>query len=153
MPEISRIRVDVQTASETPAKTTSRIYLGFGGREFRLRTQSSPGNDFAPGARQDFYLGADPNVAQPERNDPREPRLPATALDGEVYLRLHPAGDHRDWVIERARVHVFSGAQELAVYDTPALRDANSPLKHKIWLGDDSGHIYHLERQGAPGGD
>ncbi|WP_413098192.1 hypothetical protein [Streptomyces sp. Inha503] len=151
MYSITSIKAEVYTAAESAPTTTSLVFLGFGGREFRLDTASD--GDFTGPVNTVFILGGPgANVLNPQRNDPTRPQITTRDLERPVYLRLGPAGAAPEWVLEYAKVTAYGPSNEpLATWNTPALRDNTEPKTRKIWLGDPYGLIYYLTRDaGSP---
>ncbi|MDT0268562.1 hypothetical protein RM844_19940 [Streptomyces sp. DSM 44915] len=149
---ITRVQVEILTARESGQPTTGAVFLGFGGREFRLTTGDPA--DFQGNTTRKFELGGpEANVANAARNDPTRPQLTTKDLNRPVYLRFEPRGGQPEWVLEYALVRAFGPSGErLDIWNTPALQDDTEPKTHKIWLGEDAGLIYYLTHaSSAPG--
>lgn len=134
---ISRIDVKIITGDRPDAETNGGVYLGIGGREFRLATA---GNDFARNSRQLFTLGEDANINHAADNDPRT----SYALHTEelshfpVYIRFAPNDQHDQWNLEAVEVHV-NPARGAGERDYDALHGAEH-----LWLGPASGLYCYL---------
>lgn len=137
---VRTVSVWLQTADETSAGTSSRVYLGLAGREFRL--SRGDGNNFYRGANVTFTLGEEGNINEPDGNDPGKPRRDVGDLMRfPVYIRLEPdsADPEPGWLVERARVTV----NECFVFDDLSLRDVGED--RRIWLSDTTGKVLHLK--------
>src|SRR3954451_15060131 len=98
MPQVTGILCQVITGNVDGGGTDGRVYLGLGGREFRL---DSGANDFGRGSWREFVMGLGPVQPEPpstqvrvlnsEQNDPRV-GLPIRRLDTPVYIRFEPVG-------------------------------------------------------------
>lgn len=138
--QVRRIVVDITTSYATGAGTKADVYLGAGGREFRLRVDKS---DFDRGGELSYQLGEDANVRDPDRNDPRT-GLPLTVTDivsHPVYIRMVPKNERDDWNVENVKVRVLHDIDRRAVRYT-----ALDGPSHNVWLGLQSGTTLHLKR-------
>jgi hypothetical protein len=145
MARISGVLCQVITGNVAGAGTDGRVYLGLGGREFRL---DSSADDFEKHSWREYVLGAAPDerelrpprigIRNPERNDPRQ-GLP---LDSDnlnrapVYLRFEPLGAADDWDLAFAAALVYA-EQFITAYTLPA-------DFHNLWLGHAAGKIVYL---------
>jgi hypothetical protein len=145
MARISGILCPVITANVAGAGTDGRVYLGLGGREFRL---DSSADDFEKHSWREYVLGAAPNdrdlqpqqvrVKNPERNDPRQGfPLDSDALNSApVYLRFEPLGAGDDWDLAFVAALVYGG-QFITAYTVP-------DDFHNLWLGHAAGKVVYL---------
>jgi hypothetical protein len=134
--------VDVQviTADEDSADTRGRVFLGLGGREFRL---AEGGDEFDRGVTTTFKLGEESNVAISAQNDPRAPQLTLADLARyPLYVRLEEAGPEPQWLLERVTVTVNPGTATATEFDN--LHLVGLEAGHKIWLGAEQGRVLHL---------
>lgn len=136
---IQKIVVDLTTTFSEGASTRGAVYLGLGGREFRL--DMAQHDDFEEGDDVTYVFGEESNVLFPERNDPRL-GLPLSLEDVSrhpVYVRLEPQKKKDDWEMATVRVRVSArdGKVEFA-----ALQGGSD----RLWLGSQSGTILHLRR-------
>ena len=134
---IQKITVELTTTFAKGASTRGAVFLGFGGREFRLDIADH--DDFEEGDDTVYVLGEGGNVMFPERNDPRA-GLPLSLGDSThfpVYVRLQPHAKQDDWELASVRVRVAAsgGSLEFAVLQGGTER---------LWLGNESGTILHL---------
>jgi len=143
MANVTRITCIINTHADagSGAGTDAAVFLGMGGREFRLDVQ---GPDFERDAVGDQYtLGDGANIRRPQENDPRQPSvLKTTTLDGfPVYFRYAPQDSSDHWRLGGAVVFVYRGDEQLAnayVADVPA--------ESGIVLGRNAGEILHLRK-------
>ena len=137
---LRRIVVDVVTSHAPRAGTTGQVFLGLGGREFRLSVAGVKA--FEQGAESTFQLGDDANVEYPERNDPRlgDPLTVADVLGIPAYIRLDTHHDRDDWNVSSVAVRVHSQGERRAirfsVLDKPG---------QDLWLGIESGTKLYLQ--------
>lgn len=138
---IRKIVVDVVTSFATGAGTRAPVFLGLGGREFRLTVEES--SDFERGGEMSYQCGEDANVAFPDRNDPRTgvPLCVGNLLAHPVYLRLEARSERDDWNVEAVAVRVMIATERRA------LRYCALEGPHEsIWLGVQSGTTLQLHR-------
>lgn len=132
MSTIQRIDVNIRTGDFENAGTDDRVYLGIGGREFRL---DSSKNDFERGAGDVFVIGSNSNLKNKTRNDCRDPAIDSDDLDlFPVYIR----SEGEDWNITFANVEVAGTGFGIIQRDKG------------LWLGEGYGYIRYL-RQGRFG--
>jgi hypothetical protein len=152
MARISGIVCQIVTGNVDGAGTDGRVYLGIGGREFRL---DSTADDYEKHSWREYVLGAAPtepapaaprtSVKNPERNDPRQ----GLVLDSEhlgrtpTYLRFEPQTAGDDWDLAFAAALVY-GEKFLTAYALPA-------DFHNLWLGQATGKIVHLTQEWRQG--
>jgi hypothetical protein len=145
MSSISGILCQIITGNVDGAGTDGRVYLGLGGREFRLDPTA---DDYEKHSWREYILGAAPNEPQlaspqirvkyPDRNDPRQ-GLP---LDTDnlnrtpAYLRFEPQGASDDWDLAFAAALVY-GERFITAYTLPA-------DFHNLWLGQATGKVVYL---------
>ncbi|GAB2672239.1 hypothetical protein [Thalassiella azotivora] len=136
MPDISTIRVTLQTMRANGAGTDGDVYLGIGGREFYLDTSA---DDFESGSSRTYVLGAGGNTLHPQLNDPRSPRLRTEDLQRfPVYVRFHPKGRDDNWFLQRATVNLNDDI--VPAYDSAETMS----IRGGVWLGARAGQAYHL---------
>lgn len=95
---VSKITATINTGG---TGTNDRIYLGIGGREFRLDTSN---DDFTTNSQFSFILGAGANVENASLNNPTSPQL--TELDiltNHIYIRKEDTGN---WTMASASVSI-----------------------------------------------
>lgn len=156
MATITGLLCGILTAGIPGAGTDGRVYLGIGGREFRL---ASTAPDFEPGSGLIYILGKSPDEPNPpppqirvlngERNDPflgmvtdaggRTVPGPPQLFRSPVYIRFEPLGDapDDDWALIRQFVNVYTGQGQFLI----AFHRVNFEL---LWLGNRYGKILFL---------
>ncbi|GAA1672349.1 hypothetical protein [Microbacterium lacus] len=153
MTAITGILVQIITGDMENAGTDGRVYLGLGGREFRLDSRA---NDFERGSWREYILGRGPKepdlpspqirVEWPGFNDPRIGFVLDTAfLDkSPVYLRFEPVGEDPNWNLKTVFVLVYVGQSSFYGYfTTPAGFD-------NLWMGHPMGKIVYLTSSWRP---
>jgi hypothetical protein len=146
MPEmIKQIRAEIQTATQERAsrtvdwnpatQSTSEVYLGIAGREFRCNTDQA---DFEAGKIDIFLFGGDANVTDANINDPQNIAL-AAVMANPVYIRFDQRGTEDAWCLERAEVRVSGAGGALHLLVAPLL-DGDDTL----WLSTQSGFQVYL---------
>ncbi len=148
MSRISGILCQIITGNVDGAGTDGRVYLGLGGREFRL---DSTADDYEKHSWREYILGAAPNepdltvpqmrVKNADRNDPRQ-GLPLGSDNlnrTPTYLRFEPQGAGDDWDLAFAAALVY-GEQFITAYTLPA--DFRN-----LWLGRASGSVVYLTNE------
>jgi hypothetical protein len=154
MSHIRQIVVKIETSDIPDAGTNGEVYLGVGGREFRV---DKPGNQFSRGnvaAQADVFIfgtegGTNANVENPDINDPQATRMETSsgeAYNFPVYIRLDPKNDQdNDWSIQSVNVDINAAAAggQNANYRFPDNTIQNGP----VWLGRKSGLTLLLEKQ------
>ena len=145
MAQVTGILCQVITGDVENAGTDGRVYLGLGGREFRL---DSSADDYERGSWREYILGrgpVEPNLPQPQvrvlnkgLNDPRKgfPLDTVNLTKSPVYLRFEPEGSSPDWNLKFTAVLVYAGAF-VAAFTAPVALD-------NLWLGDSIGKILYL---------
>ncbi|MET9658547.1 hypothetical protein [Streptomyces sp. NPDC006510] len=142
MADITKISVQLVTATDPGAGTGGFVYIGVAGREFHV---DSPRNDFEPGDNYEYIFGDGANVLDAARNDPRLPRLDTDDADRfPVYLRFEGNDNNDDWCLDRVRVTVNPGGTSSRIYEN--LRLIGSGADQKIWLGKRFGESVYLQR-------
>ena len=134
---IQKITVDITTTFAKGASTKGAVFLGLGGREFRLDIDDH--DDFHEGDEVSYVFGVAANVLFPDRNDPRK-GLPLSLGDATrhpVYIRLEPQAKQDDWEVANVRVRVAALSGNVAF---AALQGGDE----RLWLGRESGTILHL---------
>ena len=138
MAAITGILCQVLTGNFNGAGTDGRVYLGLGGREFRL---DSTADDFERGSIREYILGlgpVEPNLPPPqirvnnaERNDPRVgfPLDTVNLSRSPIYLRFEPEGSNDNWNVSFAAALVFRGTgQFVSAHFVPEEFD-------NLWMG------------------
>lgn len=145
MANITGILAQIITGDIDDAGTDGRVYLGLGGREFRL---DSSKDDYERGSWREYILGEGPiepnlpppqiRVEWPDFNDPRKGwELDSVNLmKSPVYVRFEPEGDSPNWNLRFAAALVYTGSFH-AAFTVPEAFD-------NLWLGDPMGKIVHL---------
>lgn len=137
MTSITRIDVQIITGNRPDAGADGGVYLGIGGREFRLKTEAK---DFQMNADQTFILGENANISNATNNDPRSPAPLRLELlkSFPIYIRFAPKTDEDIWNLEFVYVTVNPGQPgNWRVYH--ALPDTEN-----LWLGASSGLYSYL---------
>jgi hypothetical protein len=139
MATITTIEVTITTGNNG---TLGAVYLGIGGREFRLNRLGQ--NDFKRNDVSQFVLGDAGHsyaVANPDVNDPKTP-LPldtADLLSFPLYLRLAGANGH--WHVAAGTIKVNAGAASATIRILPPTST--------IVLGPDAGELLFIQAQGC----
>ncbi len=148
MAYVTGILCQVITGKQSGAGTDGRVYLGFGGREFRL---DSSNDDYERGSCREYILGQGPNepvlpppeirVERKEWNDPTEgmPIEVADIIRLPKYLRFEPVGDGDNWNVSFAAALAYTPQFAVAYY-APA--DFQS-----LWMGNSSGKVLHMTEE------
>jgi hypothetical protein len=156
MAYVTGILCGIVTANIEGAGTDGRVYLGIGGREFRL---ASTAPDFERGSGLVYIMGKSPDEPNPpppqirvlngEQNDPqvghgidaRIETVPPTPqlYRSPVYIRFEPLGDSPDWCLRRAFVNVYTGQGQFVIAFLPPSSNFDY-----LWLGDRYGKIVFL---------
>ena len=138
-PLVRKITVEITTSYAPGAGTEGQVFLGIGGREFRLDIEAY--EDFDRGDEVVYELGEDANVRFPERNDPRQgyPLTVENVGSRPVYLRLVPRDKSDDWNLANVHVRVLAGDRQVRF----GALDGSSD---NIWLGPQSGTTLLLTR-------
>jgi hypothetical protein len=148
MSHVGKITVVIKTGDVTNAPTNGRVYLGLGGREFRL---NKPGDQFKRGATDTFIIGDGGNIDNP-RNANDLPFVTGTANAPVIeystlglypkYVRLEPKDDDDDWNVETvnglAELYFGTGGSGVVT----AFSDL--PGTGNIWLGIPFGKVLDL---------
>jgi hypothetical protein len=151
MAKVTGVLCQIITGDVDGAGTDGSVYLGLGGREFRLDSRE---DDFERGSWREYILGGGPelNVPEPQirvrnwdKNDPslRFPldtnNLPRTP----VYIRFEPQGAFDNWNLFFAAVLVYAG--EFVVGYAPPEEFDN------LWMGQASGKLLYLTSEWRDG--
>jgi hypothetical protein len=145
MSSVTGIACQIITGDVEGAGTDGRVYLGIGGREFRLDSRE---DDYERGSWREYLLG----TAAPERNlsapqlrvlnwDDNSPTL-RFPLDTDylqrapVYIRFEPEHPLDNWNLFFAAVLVYAGAF-VAGYSPPE-------RFQDLWLGSAMGKVLYL---------
>jgi hypothetical protein len=158
MVAITKIEAHITTGNRDGAKTHGMVYLGIGGREFRLHSASTDPADFDKGSVLIYVMGEPPPpnavihtssgdihvvpVNHAAQNDPRADYvLESEFLDKfPVYIRLDPTVDN--WNLEFAKATVHTPTGVVAEY-----RNLGNPGSNNLWLGRDFGLYCYLLKQ------
>ena len=129
---ISQIKLTVKTGNRD-IDGDNRVFLGFGGREFRCRQSND--NDANPFHLRNntvtLFFGSGSNVEDSAINDPRNPLMDVSdANNFPVYVRIQPRSN--SWDIISATVETNPQTRIFSVQYP------------KIVVGDDSGEIIEL---------
>jgi len=145
MAKVTGISCQIITGDVDGAGTDGRVYLGIGGREFRLNSRE---DDFERGSWRDYILGAGPperelsapqlRVRNWESNDPtlRFPVDTDYLRRAPVYVRFEPQHAQDNWNLSFVAALVY--ADEFVVGYTPAENF------HDLWLGQSMGKVLYL---------
>lgn len=141
MATVTRLECHINTHDRPGSGTGGDVFLGIGGREFRLDTAS---DDFGQGDMQFYILGEDRNVKFPNENDPRFDSVVDTDTLARfpVYLRIEPENDGDHWRLRSAAVLVYQEPSEFA--GAYAIQTVNDGLV----LGRNTGKVIHLLKIG-----
>ncbi|MBI4468907.1 MAG: hypothetical protein HY650_06265 [Acidobacteria bacterium] len=140
---ITQIRVRVVTSTRPAAGTDDPVYLGLGGREFKLEDGDPAFDDYADGSDHSYIFGVGSNVARATLNDPRDP--PRTTDDLQafpVYIRKSSdtaGATVANWDVEEVMVTVNPGLSQ-------SIYSALEGPEH-LWLGNGSGLVLYLKRR------
>ncbi|WP_144083271.1 hypothetical protein [Rhizobium leguminosarum] len=146
MATVTGILCQMITGNVDGAGTDGRVYLGLGGREFRL---DSGADDYERGSWREYILGRGPvepnlpppqvRVNNPNRNDPRTGLRVDTSKLGHspVYIRFENEGGSPDWNLKSAIVLVYTADGFAVAYLPPAGFD-------NLWMGHGYGKILYL---------
>jgi hypothetical protein len=145
MTAITTITAKIKTAKDDNAGTDGTVYLGIGGREFKI---SSSEPDFEKNSDTTYQLGEDlagvgpVQVDDSDRNDPRK-QMPLTVeslSNFPVWIRFAQTGNSSAWLLESVRVTVNPGQPSAVAYT--ALGGGSKQL----WLGTNYGAYCFLSK-------
>jgi subtilisin family serine protease len=153
---VDKIVVTIQTGNKSGASTNGKVYLGIGGREFRL---NKSGNQFQQNKEDEFIIGVGSNVLKPEKNElPQNssfsndsPKIPFSTIGiYPMYIRFEPSGNSDKWNVDRVHVNVKSNTGL-----PPAGLDFHADILNglnddNVWLSEDSGLFIGLKSKGCP---
>ncbi len=115
MANVNVLNVEIKTGSrETAAGTDGNVFLGIGGREFRLVIDAK--KDFQSGSTNTFVLGEGTNIGtDPRGNDPRSPYklVTETLSKYPIYIRFEPTRQDDRWEIDEINVTVNPGSEKI----------------------------------------
>ena len=149
MAYIEQVGVTVITGNINGASTNGLVYLGIGGREFRL---NKGGNQFEKGDTDNFQIGgvAGPDSINNQNNSNDLPAVPGTANspsieystldDYPTYIRFEPQNEDDNWNVQSVSVDVKESGASGA---TRTLSDHTG--NGNIWLGKRSGLFLGLK--------
>lgn len=148
MSAITRILLKIKTANTEGAGTDGNVYLGIGGREFKIDTSI---NDFEKNVSQDIVLGdihVNPPalpVNNPGGNDPRTGYVidSSDISQSPIYIRFEPKSNEDNWRIESLFVQA-TGTEGYILSATPGNGFDN------LWLGHKFGKIIYCTRRITP---
>ena len=144
---ITGILCQILTSNVSGAGTDGNVYLGIGGREFRL---DSSADDYEKNSFREYILGRaplEPNLPAPqvrvnnkENNDPRNGyQLDTSNLNKfPVYIRFEPVNSDDNWNLRFTAVLVYTGASQFNTAYTVSEEFEN------LWLGKSFGKIVYL---------
>ena len=144
MAQVSGVLCQVITGRLSGAGTDGSVYLGLGGREFRM---DSTADDYEQGSWREYILGKPPIpfesppqilVNNKDKNDPRK-GVSLDTLDIDrtpVYIRFEPEDENDNWNLSFVAVLVYT--DKFAIAYTPPERFDN------LWLGQAFGKILYL---------
>jgi len=147
MAKITGILCQIITGNVDGAGTDGSVYLGLGGREFRL---DSSADDYEKGSWREYILGrgpVEPNLPPPqtrvqnkERNEPRNlfPLDTDNLNRSPVYIRFESEGSGDNWNLRFAAALVYTGSGQFFAGFTPPNDFQN------LWMGQASGKILYL---------
>jgi hypothetical protein len=147
MSQVTGILCQIITGNVNNAGTDGWVYLGLGGREFRL---DSTADDYERGSLREYILGRSPlepnlppfgiRVQNPQFNDPRVgfPLDTVNLPRNPVYIRFEPHGGSPNWNLGFVAVLVYVGEGQFVLAYVPT-RDFDN-----LWLGDPMGKILYL---------
>jgi len=153
---VDRIIVKIQTGDKSGASTNGMVYLGIGGREFRL---NKSGNQFQRGTEDAFTIGVGSNVLKPDKNglplNPSflndSPEIPFNTVSVyPMYIRFEPSNSNDKWNVDRVCVNVTSNFCVPPVgldFHSDILNGLNDD---NIWLEKDSGLFIGLRSGVCP---
>lgn len=145
MTKVTGILCQIITGDVDGAGTDGRVYLGIGGREFRLDSRE---DDYERGSWREYILGTAPletdlsppqiRVRHSEDNDPtlRLPLDANTLARTPVYIRFEPHGAYDNWNLFFAATRVYAD-QFVVGYAPPE-------GFHDLWLGEAMGKVLYL---------
>jgi hypothetical protein len=145
MAKVTGISCQIITGNVDGAGTDGRVYLGIGGREFRLDSRE---DDYERGSWREYVMGSAPldrELSAPqcavrnwEDNNPtlRFPLDTDLLRRAPVYIRFEPQHAIDNWNLLFAAAFVYSD-QFVVGYSPP------SDL-HNLWLGQAMGTVLHL---------
>lgn len=149
MTHVGKITAVIKTGNINDAPTNGRVYLGIGGREFRL---NKPGDQFKKGATDTFIIGDGGNIDNPRHANELPffqgtencPRLEFSDLTKfPTYVRLEDEVEDDDWNVEA--VSVVAAKYDFGAPSVPPdSRTYNSGLAGHIWLGKKFGKMLQL---------
>ena len=135
---INQIQIQVKTGNSQSAGTNGKVYLGIGGREFRL---NKAGNQFEGGIDSFEILTSgtnDPNEINNHDeinslNGTNAPTIDSIAITrNPKYIRFEPQNDNDNWQVNSIVVTVTGNAN---------LQEFRGPIGGNIWLGTRFGII------------
>jgi hypothetical protein len=144
--QIAGILCQVITSNVDNAGTDGRVFLGVGGREFRLDSKE---DDYERASWREYIMG-DAGwsssggfpplrpVQNPQWNDPRKdfPLDTVNLTKSPVYIRFEPAGDSPNWNVAWVAALVYD-PNFVAAFTPPAAFKS-------LWMGDPMGEFLFL---------
>lgn len=144
--QITGILCQVITSNVDNAGTDGRVFLGLGGREFRLDSKQ---DDYERGSWREYVMGEGGwsssggfppliPVQNPQWNDPRKdfPLDTVNLTKSPVYIRFEPSGDSPNWNVAWVAALVY-GPNFVAGFTPPVAFSS-------LWLGDPMGEFLFL---------
>jgi len=135
MANISKLSINIQTASASGASTDGDVYIGLCGREFYLDTSA---NDFQSGSSRTYILGQGANVREAANNDPRSPQIREEDIDRfPVYVRF--VGENRgdNWRL---------GGASITINDRSFPSYQLVPAFGGVWMGTRATGIFFIPK-------
>jgi hypothetical protein len=147
MAHVGKITATIKTANVNDASTNGRVYLGLGGREFRL---NMPGNQFQKGQTNTFIIGDGGNIDNPHHGNDlpmfggdttNAPNVEYTDLElYPKYIRFEPQDEDDNWNMETANVIAELYFGTAGTGQTKTFVD----LTGNTWLGVGTGKAVQL---------
>jgi hypothetical protein len=148
--KVTGILCQIITGDVADAGTDGNVYLGIGGREFRLDSRA---DDYERGSYRIYVLGLQPeypDLPEPKvevnnkaKNDP-ESYLPISTENlglSPVYIRFEPESSGDNWNVTCAAAWVFTHIYDFAVGYTPPVDFDN------LWMGQAMGKVLYLTKE------
>jgi hypothetical protein len=140
----TRLRVKIHTSDRVDAGTHGDVYLGIGGREFRIESGE---NDFEKGSVRTYgVIKTDPGEIQINDQSNNDPEKNYLIIIGDldkypVYIRFEPENQNDHWTVQYVSVAVFSQLFVQKAYE--ALQPENDDQTF-LTLGTSCGKYLYL---------
>jgi hypothetical protein len=146
MTHVGKITATIRTGDVSGADTNGRVYLGIGGREFRL---NKPGDQFRRNTQDIFIIGDGENIENPDNSnslpiggDVNSPRIEFSDLNlYPRYIRFEPQDNGDKWNMAFAIVVAEQYNGNVPSGNSQTFTD----LSGNIWLGTRSGQFIGLK--------